>query len=402
MRFLGVRLVDSCGFRPFSAVFEHERNDPDDGLDFDFFDDSPTTEATREGAGPVRSRTRPRLPGRPPGGPGGTPLLRLGGLIAGAILLAVVLVLWVNACREDAKRSKYESYMEAAAAVATDSAEIGNQLNQLIFSSGIQLEDLQTQLDGLREAQSQTVRRAEQLDAPGPLREQQESLVEALQLRVSGLIGLSRAFSQISGTAADSAQQAGADLAKQSERLVASDVVYEDFFQARAQEVMDQQGIRGVAVPASDFVTNADLASPSSWTQIVNRIIRPPTQGGLRGNNIAGVKIQPGDQQLSQSEENTCKVSDDLAFDVTVENSGESQETQVKVRLTIEQSPAPIKQEQTIQSINPGETKIVTFTKFGTPQFTTRTIVRVVVEPVPGESNKANNSAEYVCFFTIS
>jgi hypothetical protein len=385
-------------------VFEHERNDPDDGLDFDFFDDSPTTEATREGAGQTRTRTRPRLPRRPPGGGSNTPLLRLGALIAGGILLAVVLVLWVNACREDAKRSQYEDYMQASAAVATDSAEIGNQLNQLLFSSGIQLEDLQSQLDGLREAQSQTVRRAEQLDAPGPLREQQESLVEALQLRVSGLNGLARAFSQVTGTETDSAQAAGADLAKQSERLVASDVLFDDFFQARAQEVMDQQGIRGVAVPESDFVTNADLASPTAWTQIVTRIIQPPGEGGgLRGNNIAGVRIQPGDQELSQSEENTCKVTDDLAFEVTVENSGESQETQVKVRLTIQQSPAPIEQEQTIQSINPKETATVTFTNFDTPpQFANRTVVRVVVEPVPGESNKANNSAEYICFFTLA
>jgi hypothetical protein len=26
----------------------------------------------------------------------------------------------------------------------------------------------------------------------------------------------------------------------------------------------------------------------------------------------------------------------------------------------------------------------------------------VTVEPVQGESNKANNTAEYICFFTIS
>jgi len=200
----------------------------------------------------------------------------------------------------------------------------------------------------------------------------------------------------------DPARSAGALLAQQSERLVASDVVYDDLFRARAQEVMDQQGVTGVAVPESDFVSNADLASPTSWTQIVQRITQPPGEGGLRGNKISSVVIQPGGQQLSPSDENTCKVSDDLAFDVNVENSGDSQETQVKVSLTIQQSPDPIREEQTIQVINPGETKTVTFENPGNIEFANRTVVKVTVEPVQSETNKANNTAEYVCFFTFS
>lgn len=392
-------MVRLRGFRPLFAVFEHDRTDTDDGLDFDFFDDSPTVEESRDRP---RTRTRPRLPTRPPGGPG-SPLIRRAALIVGAILLVVVLVLWVNACRADAKTAHYEDYMEGVAGVASDSASIGRELNELLFSSGVQLEDLQTQLDALRERQSQTVRRAEALDAPGPLREQQESLVEAMQLRVSGLNGLARAFSQVTGTEGNEAQQAGTLLAAQSERLIASDVVYEDLFKALSQDVMQQQGVTGVAVPDSDFVTNPELGSPTSWTQIIQRITQPPGEAaGLRGNKISSVAIQPGDQQLTPDEENTCKVSDDLAFDVNVENSGESQETQVKVSLTIQQSPQPIRKEGTIQVINPGETKTVTFSDIGAVEFASRTVVKVTVEPVQGESNKANNSAEYICFFTIS
>ena len=54
-----------------------------------------------------------------------------------------------------------------------------------------------------------------------------------------------------------------------------------------------------------------------------------------------------------------------------VKNSGDSQETQVIVTLTIKQDPV-IRQEQTIDVINPGETKTVIFkdlarATFGTP-----------------------------------
>jgi hypothetical protein len=86
-----------------------------------------------------------------------------------------------------------------------------------------------------------------------------------------------------------------------------------------------------------------------------------------------------------------------------VKNSGTSQEAQVKVTLTIQQAPEPLKAEQTIQAINPGDTKSVTFNvaDMGTLSFATRTIVKVTVEPVEGEENTANNTAEYIVFFTL-
>lgn len=377
-------------------MFNRDRTDIDEPLDFDFFDESPTVEAVPE---EPRPRMRRRMPKRPTGGGPNAPLVRLGLLIAGGIALAVALILWVNSC-QGARTGPYQSYMTEVDAVAGDSAQVGRDLNALIFSSGIQLEDLQSQLEGLREAQGQVVRRAEGLDAPGPLREQQESLVESLQLRVSGLNGLARAFSEISD--ADAAEQAGNLLAEQSDRLVASDVLYEDFFRARAQEVMAEQGVTGVAVPESNFVANVDLSSPDSWRLVVERLLQPPTEGGLRGNNIAGVRALPDGPELSASEENTVRASQDLALEVGVENSGESQETQVKVTLTIQQSPEPIRQEETIQSINPGDTKTVTFRGFGLVQFASRTVVKVTIEPVPGETNTNNNTAEYVVFFTVN
>jgi hypothetical protein len=114
--------------------------------------------------------------------------------------------------------------------------------------------------------------------------------------------------------------------------------------------------------------------------------------------------VLPADTALkSPPEENTVTASDDLTLNVMVENSGESQETQVKVTLTIQQAPEPLKGEQTIQAINPGDTKTVSFkvSDLGTLSFATRTIVKVTVEPVEGETNTNNNTAEYIVFFTL-
>ena len=374
---------------------ERERTDTE-SFEFDFFDDSPTTETTTRGE-PRPPLRRRRLPTRPP--TGNTPLLRLAGLIVGAIALVVFLVLWISGCMEDRQAGQYRSYMESVQTVGAESERIGRDLNQLVFAAGIQVEDLQGQLDGLRGRQMQTVRQAEGLDAPGTLREQHESLIEAMQLRVSGLNGLARALATVAEAAG--AEAAATDLARQSHRLLASDVMYDDFFRDPAKEVMDERGVTDVAVPESDFVTNDEFASPASWELIVQRLTRPAAAGGLHGNRIAGVRALPGGEELSRTDENTVRVSDRLAFEVSVENSGDAQETQVNVTLTIQQSPEPIRQEATIDAINPGDTKTVVFRDLGAVDFGPQVVVRVSVEPVPGEENTDNNTAEYPMIFTL-
>jgi hypothetical protein len=378
-------------------MFERERTEPQTDVDFDFFDDSPTVEESpRETvAAPKRRR---RLPTRPPTD-GTSGLFRLAILIGAAILFAVILVLWVNSCRAGQKREEYQNYMEAVASRATQSEQVGRRLNTLLTTPGIKLEDLRSELDGLRQEQAQVVASARELTPPGPLREEQESLVEALQFRVSGLDGLAQAFGQV--LQSPDADTAGRILAIPAQRLVASDVVYEDLFRAGATDVLSSEGVTGVTVPDSNFVQTAELTSPTSWKLIVDRLTQSPEAGGLHGNQISAVFVQPGDEQLSPTEDNTVRASERLSFQVQILNSGDSQETQVQVTFTIQQSPTPIRKRATIAIINPQETKTVTFRDLGTVQFATRTTVKVNVEPVQGETNTGNNTAEYPVIFTL-
>jgi hypothetical protein len=376
-------------------MFERERTDPQQtDIEFDFFDDSPTAEASERERTPRRG---PRMPTRPPTGSQPS-LFRLGILIAGAILLAVVLVIWVNSCRAGQKKGEYRDYMEAVAGRASESEQVGKQLNQLITTPGIKLQDLRDQLDGLKQQAGQILTSARGLDPPGPLREEQDSLVEALEFRLSGLNGLGEAFSQVQGTRESG--EAGRRLAIPAQRLVASDVVYADLFYEGSRAVMAKEGVKGIPIPESTFVQNGDLASPTAWTLIVERLTRSPRAGGLHGNQLAGVIVQPGQQQLSPTEDNTVKASDRLSFQVLVKNSGESQETQVQVSIVIQQSPT-IRKTQVIDLINPGETKTVVFRDLGQITFGARSTLKVNVEPVADESNTANNTAEYQIIFTL-
>ena len=374
-------------------MFDREKTEPQSDIEFDFFDESAAAEPA-----PRRGLPRRRLPKRPPSPPGGPQLYRLGVLIAGAIVLAVVLILVVQSCRSNQKQSEYEGYVDDVSGIASASEELGGQLNTSLTTPGITLEDLRGDVEGLRDQQEQLLRSAEELQPPGPLLEQQESLVETMQFRVNGLAGLATALAQVAQSS--NAEQTGAALASQAQRLVASDIVYADAFEEPTGRVLEDEDIGDVPVPGSKFVQNPEFASPDAWGLIVQRLTQSPEGGGLHGNGIQAVSWLPGGEDLSPSADNTVVASDNLAFEVVVENSGDSQETQVPVRLVIRQNPR-IQKEQLIDLINPGETETVTFRDIGNVTFSTRTTMIVTVDPVPGETNEGNNSAQYRVIFTL-
>jgi len=377
-------------------------------FEFDFFEEPETRESPgrertlRRPLGGPRGPRTPRGPIRPRAG--FTPLLRLLGLIAFAILIVVLLLLWAQSCQENKKQEAYGDYMEDISAVARESDRIGRELSDVLTTPGIKPAELQKQLDGLVTQQQTGVTRAEGLDPPGPLRASHEAALEALEFRVAGLSGLSEGFRRTQGS--KDAAAAGELLATQAERLVASDVVWDDLFKDPAVAVLQGEEISGVEVPDSNFIQTPDLASTRSMVPIWERINGSAASGtatttGLHGTNIESVKVVPGGQVLSASTENTVEASTDLAFAVAVADSGDHQEVKIQVTLTIQQSPTPIVKKQTIDIINPGETKTVVFRDFPSVDFGERRIMRIDVDPVPGEENTGNNSAEYPIIFSL-
>ena len=312
----------------------------------------------------------------------------------------------MQSCQEDAKRDAYSSYMTDMSAVARDSERIGRELSDVLTTPGIKPAELQKQLAGLVQQQEIGVDRASNLDPPGPLFDSHERSIDSLTFRVDGLAGLGEAFRRTQGS--KDAAAAGALLASQAERLTASDVVWDDLFKEPSVATLQEEEISGVEVPDSNFVQTPDLASTRSMVPIWERINGSAASGstggtpsGLHGTNIEQVTVVPGGQVLSESAENTVEASTDLAFAVAVANGGNSQEVKIEVTLTIQQSPTPIVKKQTIDIINPDETKTVVFRDFPSVDFGERRIMRIDVDPVPGEQRTNNNSAEYPIIFSL-
>jgi hypothetical protein len=371
----------------------------DDDLDFEFFEEPATQEAAQT-TRIIRRVPRPPAPPRPPAGV--TPLLRLVGLIAVAILLIVLLVFWVQSCRGSSKHSAFQSYMTKISEIASSSSAIGKSFSQLLAEPGVDEKQLESKLNGYAQREQQLVASAQAISPPGQLRDEQRAAVEALQFRVSGLRGLEGAFRRT--TDFSSADEAATLLSAQTQRLLTSDIIWDDLFKTPAVEVLKSEGVTGVNVPSSKFLISPDFASTAAMKSIWERLQGASSGGnvsGLHGMGIESVKVLPSGQQLSQDADTTITVTQDLSFEVAVKDTGDSEEVQVKVDLTIQRTPSPIKKEEIIDLISPGETKTVVFRDLGSPPFE-KTTLKVDVIPVPGEENASNNSFEYPVIFTLS
>ncbi len=381
----------------------------DDTPGFEFFEEG-TTQETR---GAVRAEATRRGPSRGGGGPrrpqlqapqGVTPLLRLIGLVAFAILIVVLLIVWVQGCSSDKKRNDYSNAMTELGTIGTDSAKVGSSLAQLLTTPGLKQAELETSLGGLIQREQQDLESAARLGVPGPVRGATDHVVEALQLRVGGMQGLLDAFKETKDDDAQNATAAGDKLAAQAQLLEASDVVWQFFFLTPAQATMQDEGLGDITAPPSVFVQNVELYTARSMTAIWLRIHGASTGGapsGVHGTGIEQVVVQPANTQLSDSTESTVKTSTDLAFAVFVKNTGDNQEVRIEVTLTIPMGTTPIVKTQTIDLLDIGEIKTVTFKDFPTLPFGEQTSVQVSVKPVEGEANTTNNSAEYPVIFSL-
>jgi len=370
-----MKSVEWAGF----FLQRRDMTERDTDIDFDFFEDEPPTQETSRTERLI-PRRGPRGPERPPRTPTNlTPLLRLIGLIAFAILIIVLLVFWVQSCREAGKEKTYKSYMTKVS-------------------------------DGLSRQEQLDVQRAREITPPGTLRDEHQALIQALQFRVSGLNGLANALAATANT--KDTTRAGTILAAQMQRLLASDVIYEDSFKSPSEAELKRQGVTGTSetggplVPDSNFLQSADIVTPTSMVTVLSKIrggTVTPSTGGLHGTNLVSVKVQPQGVELSTSTQTTVVVRTNMTFQVVIEDSGDSQEANIPVTLRIVQSGSPdIVKHATIGFISPGEQKTINFTNFTTPSFSKPAVVKVEVQPVDNESKTDNNSADYPVIFSVA
>src|SRR5438105_3148974 len=164
----------------------------EENIEFDFFDEPETVEATQRRRLPRLERPGGRGGGeRPPRPPmraptGLVPLARLVGLIAIAIVIVVGLVFWVGSCQGKSKHSEYQAYVDKVRAIAQSDKQLGREFASKLLVANKE-SDLETTLQQYAQQEQQAYTQAQQIRPPGPLRAIHQNLVDAVELRAKGL-----------------------------------------------------------------------------------------------------------------------------------------------------------------------------------------------------------------------
>jgi peptidoglycan hydrolase-like protein with peptidoglycan-binding domain len=250
----------------------------DEDIHFDYFAEPETVEAAQPGRRlPRLQRSRgpgsgdgPRRPASPPSGR--APLARLAGLIAIVIVIVVALVSWIGACQGTGKQAEYASYLSNVGALAQSSSKLGAEFATTFRSSGLKTSGLERSLQGYAAHEQQAYDQAQQIRVPGPLRQANQQLLDALELRVKGLTGLGEALAQASPFKRASATTLTGVLTAQAQLLTTSDVVWDQLYRAAATEQIKAQRVIGLAVPESHFIANTDLVGARSFGLLLQRL----------------------------------------------------------------------------------------------------------------------------------
>jgi hypothetical protein len=111
------------------------------------------------------------------------------------------------------------------------------------------------------------------------------------------------------------------------------------------------------------------------------------------------VTAKPSGTVLAEGTVNRIPVSDQLTFEVQVQNQGESEETDLGVSVSIRSNGRVKNVDQTLSRIEAGAAQAVSIPITGVPTGTVSD-VSVEVAAVPGERVRDNNKATYQVVFT--
>jgi hypothetical protein len=321
--------------------------------------------------------------------------------LGAAVVAIIVLVLGINSCLDSRKQRAFEDYASDVRALVGGSSEISDRLfNLLSRPSRADALDVQTQVNAERAEAEQLVARARNTDHPDELNDANGWLVEALEFRADAIERIAAQLPAALGDERDS-RDAVNSIAGQMQALLASDVIY---LQRTIPELTGAYEAESIEerFPTDRFLPDLGWLDPDTVETRLGRISGGSDEAaapGLHGTGLQTVSVQPSGTELNDSGVNRVPAGDRLTFDVTVQNQGESEETDVAVSISITNG-KDLDVEQTIPRIAAGQEETVSIPLPEQPGTEGVSNVAVEVAPVPGEGTRDNNQARYQVAFT--
>ena len=316
-----------------------------------------------------------------------------------ALLVLILLFFGIKGCLNARKDRAYRNYSSDTRALLRESNGLSNQLFKLLSKPGqADSLDVQNEINALSTAADQLVERANHTDHPGELNSADHWIVTTLEFRRDGLRQIAK---RIPAALADKGRApAIKSIAAQMQAFLASDVIYS---QRAVPELQRQFNKRGIGEPfdSSTFLPDLGWLDPTTVDSRLAKIgnLSKSATAGVHGTGLQSVAAKPSGTTLTQTGVNRIAATNNLTFDVVVQNQGQSEETNVDVTVSIKNGEA-INIDQTIPRIAAGDTQTVSIPITPTPATGAVSTVGVVVASVPGEKVTDNNKASYQVVFT--
>ena len=334
-------------------------------------------------------------------------MIRRAVAIGVAVLLVILLGFVIKTCQTSRHNNALEDYNRQISAIGDDSArQVGAPFFKLLAQGGSP-QDLQTNISSYRVQAEQQYDQAARLDVPDDMKGAQQSALIALEWRRDGLEKIATEIRTALGDEGEAADAAIKQIAGQMQVFMASDVAWESRVSPFIKHALDEGGVTGQRILASQFLPSSDWVQPETIATVLDQQLSSGTGGGSgepTGPGLHGTGVDSttyGDVTLQPGVTNRLTFEPNQPFVVKFTNQGENDEFDIKVTVRISgESGNPITLSKTVPKLAPQESATVELPLDRTPPTGSAVTIRTTVAKVPGEEKLDNNRSEYPALFS--
>jgi len=318
-----------------------------------------------------------------------------------AVVILVLIVIGINACLKSEKRDELKTYNDHVGELAESFA---TNVSKPLFStlaggSGKSALNVEVQIDQLRIQAQSIATKAKGLSTPGAMTGAQRALELAYDLRSEALAKIAALAPAALG---GQEPQAVTKIAGDMELLLASDVIYSQRVAPLISQTLSANSVEGVSTASSRSLPNIGWLEPTTVQSRLGGQSSSSTQSGAftPGNHGSALKGTSVGTQTLEPEPTLNHVSGggNPTFTLQVENSGEFDETNVKVDVTVTAGGKAFKASHVLEKTEPGKAESVDIPIAGVPLGVAAKI-ESYVEGVRGENDLENNKGVYLAIF---
>ncbi|HEX6456457.1 MAG TPA: CARDB domain-containing protein [Solirubrobacterales bacterium] len=315
-------------------------------------------------------------------------MLRRGLALGGALILLILIVLGVKGCLDARAHSELSDYSRKVGEIVEGTEQTSKRFFGKLESPGnASVTDFVNEVNADRSAMDAYRTRVEALGAPGDMSSPQKNLELVYELRAGAMDEIAEKMPTALGDAG--AEKAMGAIAKQMQKLLASDVVYEQVVRPEVDGVLASNGISGSDLPKSAFLPDEKWLEESTVSDALGAISGNSGSAtpGVHGLELTGVSVNG--TELVEGAAASVSGEEGVEVEATVENQGESTENGVTIAVTVNGNTLTGE----IAEVGAGETATATIPLTPTPKG--EVTLEVEAEPVAGETITENNVATF-------